>query len=283
MKLTPRYDAPPIIAIDGAAGDQYEPVVRQRRRLAALLAELDDDAWRSATRCDGWTVKDVIAHLDGTNVFWRHSVLAGLAGEPTRVLANFDPASTPPLMIEASRETEPAEVLDQFIASNEAFLATLADLDEAQWSTVAESPAGHVPMRLLAHHALWDCWVHERDIALPLGLTPTEEPDEVRSCLRYAAALSPALAISSGTELGGVFAVDANDPESCFVLDVGESVAVRDGSAPDAAPCLRGAAVELTEALSIRAPLPSSTPEDWRRLLVGLAVAFDADLDAADL
>ena len=31
-------------------------------------------------------------------------------------------------------------------------------------------------MRLLASHALWDGWVHERDIALPLGLTPPEEP-----------------------------------------------------------------------------------------------------------
>ena len=33
-------------------------------------------------------------------------------------------------------------------------------------------------VRLLAHHALWDAWVHERDIALPLGRTPDVEPDD---------------------------------------------------------------------------------------------------------
>ena len=55
---------------------------------------------------------------------------------------------------------------------------------------------------MVAHHALWDCWVHERDIVLPLGLPTAIEPDEVRACLRYAAALSPAFAISSGRALG---------------------------------------------------------------------------------
>ena len=75
------------------------------------------------------------------------------------------------------------------------------------------------------HHALWDCWVHERDIALPLGMSAVPEPDEVRSCLRYAAARSPALAISSGTALEGVFAVAATDPDLDLVLEIGETVA----------------------------------------------------------
>ena len=39
-------------------------------------------------------------------------------------------------------------------------------LDDAGWATVAEAPAGLIPVRLLALHALWDCWVHERDIVL---------------------------------------------------------------------------------------------------------------------
>ena len=146
------------------------------------------------------------------------------------------------------------------------------------WSAPAESPAGHVPIRLLAHHALWDCWVHERDIVLPLGLRTAIEPDEVRSCLRYAAALSPAFAISSGRALAGVFAVDASDPDVQFTLELGESVSVRDGAARSAAPILRGCAVDLVEALSIRAPLPSSAPSEWRRLLTGLATVFDQEL-----
>jgi uncharacterized protein (TIGR03083 family) len=277
MKLAPRYDGPPIISIDGRPDDQRAPVLRQRRRLQATLEGLDDDAWSSASRCDAWTVQDVIAHLVGVNAFWQASVSAGLAGTPTRILDGFDPAATPPLMVEPMRALSPAEVLDQFVSSNDALLGTLAGLDEPAWSMVAESPAGHVPIRLLAQHALWDSWIHERDIALPLGLTPAVEPDEVLSCLQYAAALSPAFAISSGRPCPGVFSVETTDPELCLRLEIRDSVAVRAASAPSDAPCLRGDAVELVEALSLRAPLPPLTPTEWRRQLEGLATAFDLE------
>lgn len=279
MLLSPRYHGPPIIAIEGPPDDQRLPVTRQRRRMEAMLAGLDDDDWSTASRCDGWTVQDVVAHLVGTNAFWARSVAAGLAGTPTRMLSAFDPAATPPLMVDSMRALAPAEVLEQFVASNDAFFGLVAELDEHGWSTLAETPAGHVPIRLLAHHALWDSWVHERDLAVPLGLAPTVEADEVRSCLRYAAALSPALAMSTGDALSGAFAVEASDPTSSFVLEVGESVAVRDAMAPGDAPCLCGDAVALVEALSLRAPLPPSTPPEWRRLLGGLATAFDTELE----
>lgn len=277
MKLSPQYDRTPIISIAGPADDQLAPVVRQRKRLEATLVDLTDADWSAASRCASWTVQDVVAHMVGVNGFWQMSVLAGLAGAPTRVLADFDPAATPPLMVEPMRALAPAEVLDQFVSSNDGFIGAIAELDAGGWSMLAETPAGHVPMRLLAHHALWDCWVHERDIGLPLGLTPSVEPDEVLSCLRYAAALSPAFAISTGSALPGVFAVAATDPALHFTVEIGDSVAVRDGSGPRDAPCLRGGAVELVEALSIRAPLPASTPLEWHQLLAGLATAFDTE------
>ena len=275
MKLSPRYDGPALVSIAGSPDDQLVPLLRQRRRLEATLVDLADEDWGAATRCDDWTVQDVVAHLIGVNAFWQMSVLAGLAGTPTRVLVDFDPAATPPLMVAPMRTLPPAEVLDQFVSSNDGFLGAVAELDAVGWETLAETPAGHVPIRLLAHHALWDSWVHERDIALPRGFTPPIEPDEVLSCLRYAAALSPALAISTGNAIAGVFRVEATDPELCFAVQVGQSVAVRDGSAPSDSPRLRGEAVALVEALSIRAPLPASTPPEWHQLLAGLATAFD--------
>jgi uncharacterized protein (TIGR03083 family) len=276
MLISPRYEGPPIFSIEGPVGDSFAPVVRQRRRLEATLVGLSKDDWGSASRCVGWTVQDVVAHLVGVNAFWQGSVIAGLSGTPTRILADFDPAATPPLMVDGMRSMGPAEVLDMFVSSNDAFLGAIAGLDETGWSTLAESPPGHVPIRLLSDHALWDCWVHERDVVLPLGLTAAVEPDEVRSCLRYAAALSPALAIGTENAAAGVFAVEASNPDLCFVLEVGDSVVVRAGPAPSGAPCLRGGAVELVEALSIRAPLPFSAPAEWRQLLNGLATVFDS-------
>ena len=275
MKLSPRYDGPAILSIDGDPGDQAVPLTRQRRRLESLLAGLDEDGWRAPSRCDGWTVQDVVAHLVGVNAFWEGSVVSGLAGSPTRVLGGFDPAAHPPLMIEPMRAQSPHETLDQLVASDDGFLGAVAGLSHDGWSATSETPAGHVPVRLLAHHALWDAWVHERDIALPLGLAPAVEPDEVRSSLRYAAAVGPALTISRGRASACVLGVVASDPDVRFTLEVADAVVVRDGTPPADAPCLRGDAVELVEALSVRRPLPAGAPEGWHELTRALATVFD--------
>ncbi len=247
-----------------------------------MLDNLSNDDWSSASRCEGWTVQDVIAHLVGVNHFWHASLLAGLAGTPTRVLAEFDPKTTPALMVARMRGLVPEEVRDQFVASNDAFLGTLRTIDGDGWALPAEAPPGHLPIRLVAQHALWDCWIHERDIALPLGLTVPTEPDEVCSSLRYVCALSAAFAISSGYGVTGVFALEASDPALRFVVDAGDSVAVRHDQAPRAVPCLRGDAVALVEALSLRSSLPAATPTEWRDLARGLATAFDVEVRTSE-
>src|ERR1700680_4485478 len=103
MKLSPRYDGPTILSFDGSADDQRSAVTRQRRRMESLLVDLTEHEWRSESRCEGWTVQDVVAHLAGVNTFWDASVRAGLDGAATRVLAAFDPAAHPARMVDAMR------------------------------------------------------------------------------------------------------------------------------------------------------------------------------------
>lgn len=279
MQLSPRYDGPPVFAVEGPADDQREPLLRQRRRLQDALATLTDEQWRRPSRCEEWSVQDVVAHLIGTNDFWSMSILAGLAGTPTRILAAFDPATTPALMVAPMRSMSPAETLARFVETNQSLFDAVESLDDAGWSTVAESPAGHVPIRLLANHALWDSWVHERDILLPLGIVPAEEPDEIVSCLRYVTAVAPVLTFSSDPTRRGVLAIDATEPDAHVVIEVDTTVAVRSGPAPAGAIRLTGRAVDLVESLSIRAPLHQTVPEDSRWLLDGLATVFDTRVE----
>jgi uncharacterized protein (TIGR03083 family) len=276
MKVHPNYDGATLLAFDRPDDDVSLGVARQRRRLEGVLATLDDAQWETQSRCDAWTVREVIAHLVGVNQFWELSVRAGNDGTPTRYLETFDPVSVPRAMVDGMRALTSREVYDQFVASDDAFLAALAALDADGWARAAETPVGHVPIWSLAHHALWDAWIHERDIVLPLGAAHEIEPDEVASCLRYAAVIGPALTRSSAAATRGVYGIDAHDPDVQLTITIGDTITVADGPAPATAPCLRGDAVELVDALSVRAPLPAGTPDSWRSLAGELATVFDA-------
>jgi uncharacterized protein (TIGR03083 family) len=272
--LTPRYDGPPALRVESAVGDLSVPLLRQRRRLGSVLAELDAGQWERQSRCHLWSVREVVAHLVRTNQMWRFSITAGLAGTPTVLMRSFDPAAGPPRQVEAMRDWSPARVLDAFVTTTEELAEAAAGLTGDAWSAVGESPLGHVGLDVVVLHALWDSWTHERDALLPLGITPPDEPDEVLACLCYTAGLGPALLACSGSTRRGAVAVTATDPAARLVVEAGPTVVVRDGPAPDGALHLTGPATQLVEGLSLRAPLTVDVPPADRWLLTGVTAAF---------
>lgn len=277
MQLTPRYDAPDFLRFEAAPPDPSVALLRQRRRLAATLAELDDAQWSAPSRCEEWSVQDVTAHLVDTNGFWVASIAAARSGEPTRYLANFDPVATPAQLVAGARSSSPAEVLERFVESNEALAESVAGLDLEGWSMTGEAPPGHVPLRAVALHALWDSWVHERDIMLPLGITPVEDADEIAASLHYVACLSPAFAVAGGSTRLGSVVVETTEPDVHVVVDVGEGIVVHEGDATHDAIHLTGSTVELLEGLSYRVPLRQAVDDEQRWLLDGVARVFDRE------
>jgi uncharacterized protein (TIGR03083 family) len=275
VQISPRYDGPPILRVDVPLADPSVPLLRQRRRVASVLGELDESQWTSRSRCDAWSVRDVVCHLIGTDQYWAVSIAKGLAGEPTRYLESFDPVSVPEQMVDAMRTMTSAEVLARFVEGVDGLASVLDGIDEEKWSMLAEAPPGHVALRSVALHALWDAWIHERDIVLPLGLDPVVEDDEVAACLVYAVGLGPAFLASTGSTRTGRLAVDATDPDLSFVVACGPTVVIGEGPAPDCTPRLSGRAVALVEGLSFRFPLEHGlAPEDeW--LLGGLGDVFE--------
>lgn len=279
MQLAPRYGTDQPLTMDGDPAAIGAPTLRQRRRVAGLLAGLTEDQWATPSRCAGWTVHDVMVHLESTNGFWAFALSAGLQGEPSRFLTTFDPVATPAQMVAATAPGPGAEVAATFAASVEALAGVIAALDatEGGWATLAEAPPGHITAGAVTHHALWDSWVHERDILLPLGIAPAIEADEVAACLRYAAALGPALARNAGSSRTGAFTVTAAGPDVAFTVRIGsERVHVAAGADADADLHLHGDAVELLEAFSVRAPFPVEVPAAHAWMVHGLAETFDA-------
>ncbi len=263
--------------MDGIVPDPGLAVTRQRRRMEQVLVGLSPEAWACPSRCDGWSVRDVVAHLATVNQFFEASVRAGRAGTPTKMLASFDPAADPDLLVESLGPISTNEVFEMFVASNDGFLGAVAEMSGDEWSLLAESPAGHVGIDRVVDHALWDSWVHERDIAVPLGLVMEEEADELAACLRYVAAIGPALNAGKLGSFSGSLTVMATDPDMQFILEVGEAVAVKEDAGASSGPCLRGTAADLIEALSLRSAPPADAPSDWLLMMAGLAAAFAAE------
>jgi uncharacterized protein (TIGR03083 family) len=277
MARDPRYDGPPLIDLDLPADDPTPPLVRQRTRLAEALAGLDEAAWATPSRCARWSVQDVVSHLVDVNRFWALSIAAGRRGEPTRYLEAFDPVETPAQLVAATRGVPPTEVLARFVESNDALAASLEGVEAGDWSDVrAEGPPGHISLRGIARHALWDGWVHERDVLVPLGVTPEVEDDEVVASLSYVAGLGPAFLIAAGRAKArrGSYVVAARDPDATFVVELADTVRVHAGAAPDGAPVLAGPAVGLLEAMSVRAPLDLADVGDGAWMFSGLVDAF---------
>lgn len=84
-------------------------------------------------------------------------------------------------------------------------------------------------------------------------------------------------------ECQGRFGIEATAPDFQCVMTVTDAVAIRMERPDGSVPVLRGPAVQLTEALSTRLPLPADAPPEWHRLLAGLEYTWDLrdDLEPA--
>ena len=275
MQLSPRYEGDPVLRFAPPVADPGVPLLRQRRRLVATLATFDADQWAAPSRCAGWTCRDVVSHLVTVNGFWAASITAGRAGTPTRFLVGFDPAVTPAQMVAGEPDVPDAQWLARLASSTESLAEALDGLDAAGWARLAEAPPGHEAISEVAAHALWDAWIHERDICQPLGIPVPAEADEVDASLRYAVSVGPALLAAAGTDRTGAFRVRATDPDVDLVVEVGTVVVVRDAAAgDDGLTEVRGGAVELVESFSLRSSAPE-VPAGDRWMVDALAVAFD--------
>jgi uncharacterized protein (TIGR03083 family) len=148
-----------------------EPVVgllaEEWGAIASLGAELAPGEWSLPSECPGWDVKDLLAHVVGTERF-----LLGEAPPP-------DPGPAPhvrnPLgaaneaWVAARRSSSGAEVLEEFEQVAARRLERLRAMGPEDFDRVGPSPLGEVPYREFMAARVMDCWVHEQDMRVATG------------------------------------------------------------------------------------------------------------------
>jgi uncharacterized protein (TIGR03084 family) len=138
--------------------------------LDAVVADLEDTAWLTATPADGWTVATQIAHLDWTN----GQALRALHdpdGFGAWVLDSRDRLAT--LVDDAAQagaSAAPAQVLDRWRTSRVELADALAALPDG-----ARIPWFGPPMNAtsMATARLMETWAHGLDVTDALGLPPS--------------------------------------------------------------------------------------------------------------
>ncbi|MEH6380292.1 MAG: maleylpyruvate isomerase family mycothiol-dependent enzyme [Dietzia cercidiphylli] len=155
----------------GGAPVEVRHLIQQWKRLDELLAGLKRDDWAAPTALPGWTVRDVVAHIAGTEHL--------LSGEPV------PDVDLPPSADEYVRnpigelnekfvqEARPLAVEDAFADFREAVAertGQLAEMTPQQFEAESDSPVGRVPFRRFMGVRVFDCWIHEDDTRHALGM-----------------------------------------------------------------------------------------------------------------
>jgi len=157
-----------------AKDDVLEGLFASWDSIAALLADLSEDEWRTATDLPGWDVHAVVAHMVGAE-----SMLLGLATpEPDVDLAtvehvrNFVGAINEP-WVRSLRSESGAQMLARFRDVTAQRRAALAAVPEDEWNTRTQTPAGPDSYGRFMRIRAFDCWMHEQDIRAALDRAPS--------------------------------------------------------------------------------------------------------------
>lgn len=150
----------------------------------ALVADLSIDDWAVQSLCPDWTVKGVATHVAGLE-----SVLVGWVPQ-----ADDEP---PPFSQLPAFDAEAATLSGAELAAGAATTLSqrrreLAALTTDEWDHRCMTPVGPGTYGRFMEIRIFDLWIHQRDMTIPLGRTTVDSGpaaeitvDEVHNSLGY--------------------------------------------------------------------------------------------------
>lgn len=139
-----------------------------------LLSGISDDDWDKPSPLPGWAVRDVVAHIIGTE-----SMLLGVptpeAGEVSGLAhVRNEIGAMNEAWVGAMRADSPAAMLERFRDITGQRKAVLGAMSEEDWDAVGFTPAGPDSYGRFMRIRIFDCWLHEHDIRAALSLPATD-------------------------------------------------------------------------------------------------------------
>ncbi|TMC47057.1 MAG: maleylpyruvate isomerase family mycothiol-dependent enzyme, partial [Chloroflexi bacterium] len=201
--------------------------------LDALLASLDDAAWRTPTGCPGWTVQDQVSHL---------------VDYESRPVGDTRPEHTVPDLphlrnemgrhnevgVDLRRPRRPAEVLAEYRDVMARRLAQLRGLSDADLERPMTTPAGPGTLQTMLTLRVMDTWSHEQDIRRATGRPGHLDGPAVDESLAYFSTLLPYVVGKRAAAPEGSTAVFRVGERAPLIIEVSGGRARRTDAVPDA-------------------------------------------------
>jgi uncharacterized protein (TIGR03083 family) len=191
--------------------------------LSELGPSLTDEQWARPTDLPGWSVKDNLSHVIGTE-----RMLLGLPVAEhdlempewvKNTLGRFNE-----IEVDSRRHLSAHEVLAEFLTIADRRRQQLDAMTDEDWSRPTASPAGEIPYGEFMEMRLFDTWIHEQDMRRAAGSPSHLEGPIPAFCFDY---ISESLLVVVGKRAkapeGSAVAFDVSGPAARRLV-----VAVRD-------------------------------------------------------
>ncbi|GAA5080470.1 maleylpyruvate isomerase family mycothiol-dependent enzyme [Nocardia iowensis] len=148
--------------------------------IAALVVDIDENQWRAPTSLPGWSVFDVVAHVVGTEAWLlgerppAHDPTTPKTDVRTLPHVRNETAVLNEIWVDRLRPLSGARLLEMFHDVIGRRRKALAAMGDDEWQAQTQSPIGQVSYGRFMRVRLFDCWMHELDLADALGVRVDE-------------------------------------------------------------------------------------------------------------
>ena len=209
-----------------------EALRAQRSRFIATLKSFGPSEWAAGTRCTEWSVHDVARHVADVAEL---DIARLTNGDLDRFVRHgpFQPDTSPVKWLEDTAGQEPEQTVEVLAHRAEDEYGCFTRRIEENDETFGLGVLGRLNhWSVLSLHIYWDAWIHERDIAIPLGLEIRSSVEELRLMTMYTMLLAAQPAVMSGEHLRASLVLRGS-PDAVYHIDGDpDDISVTAGTSP---------------------------------------------------
>jgi uncharacterized protein (TIGR03083 family) len=140
-----------------------------------VLAGLPEESWNTPTPLPGWRVRDVIAHIIGTESMLQGAPTPAVDGDVTALDHVRNPiGENNECWIRHLGDHSAGQLLQRYRRITAERREALCALSDESWNAPTMTPAGPDSYGRFMRVRIFDCWMHEQDIRDALSTPPSD-------------------------------------------------------------------------------------------------------------